>query len=222
MNNSDPALVDAYLESNLLPEDVTLRNVLQHCNQEGLPEHSVSPLQGQFLQIIAKAIGARRILEIGTLGGYSSIWLARALPDDGKLVTLELDLTYSAVAAENFQEAGVNGKITQMVGPAIESLDALISANTPPFDLIFIDADKVNDFAYLEASLALSRIGTVIIGDNVIRDGSVADHASTDPKTLGVRKFLNATGQNKYLLATALQTVGIKGHDGFSMALVIE
>jgi predicted O-methyltransferase YrrM len=221
MSLPSPADVDSYFEATLLRPDPVLENALARSDAAGLPPHAVSPLQGQFLRILIKAMGAKRVLEIGTLGGYSTICMARALPEDGVLVSLEFDPLCVEVANRNVAEAGLASRVAILQGAATQSLNALIEASTSPFDLIFIDADKPNNPAYLEAALKLSRPGTLIIGDNVVREGAVADSHSPDPKVQGVRTFLDATGQNRSLIATALQTVGSKGHDGFSMALVV-
>ncbi len=215
-----PAAVDTYFEATLLKPDQVLENALAASDVAGLPRHAVSPLQGQFLHILIKATGARRILEIGTLGGYSTICMARALPNGGKLISLEFDPVCARVASQNIELAGLSEHVRIVEGAALDSLTAMISSSEPPFDLIFIDADKPSNPDYLEAALKLSRKGTIIIGDNVVRDGAVADDTSDDPKVIGVRTFLDAIGQNSHLVATAMQTVGSKGHDGFSMAIV--
>jgi predicted O-methyltransferase YrrM len=221
MTKFSPQTVDAYFEATLLSPDPILENALMKSEQAGLLPHAVSPLQGQFLHILIKAMRAERILEIGTLGGYSTICMARALPPTGALVSLEFDPVCAQVARSNISEAGLASLVTIVEGAAIDSLSTMIAQETPPFDVIFIDADKPSNPAYLEAALKLSKPGTLIIGDNVVRDGAVADVTSNDPKVIGVRTFLNATGQNCRLIATALQTVGSKGHDGFSVALVV-
>ena len=213
--------VDAYFEATLLEFDPALNAALENSDASGLPQHAVSPLQGQFLQILVRATKASRILEIGTLGGYSTICMARALPKGGKLVTLEFDAICAQVATANIAAAGLSGCVSVLQGAAINSLTSMIEGGEAPFDFIFIDADKPSNPAYLEAVLKLSKPGTLIIGDNVVRDGAVTDTDSTDPKVQGVRTFLEAMRQNPNLLVTAMQTVGSKGHDGFSMALVV-
>jgi predicted O-methyltransferase YrrM len=213
--------VDVYFEATLLRGDAALDRALLTSDAAGLVPHAVSPLQGQFLQILVKAIGAKRVLEIGTLGGYSSICMAHALPGDGVLVSLEFDPVCVAVARDNIAHAGLSDRVSIIEGAAVDSLNALIAGSVAPFDVIFIDADKPSNPTYLEATLKLSKPGTLIIGDNVVRDGAVADTNSIDAKVLGVRTFLDATGKNRSLVATALQTVGSKGHDGFSLALVV-
>jgi predicted O-methyltransferase YrrM len=214
--------VDRYFEEELIPPDATLAAVLAENRSAGLPEMDVAPNQGKFLHLLARIQGARRILEIGTLGGYSTIWLARALPAGGRLVTLEFDPQRAKVAAANIERAGLSAKVEIHVGPAVESLAALHREGEPPFDFIFIDADKPSNPAYLEWSLRLSRPGTIILGDNVVRDGAVIDSASGDAKIQGVRRFVELMAVDDQLDATALQTVGSKGYDGFTLALVKE
>ncbi|HEY8026448.1 MAG TPA: O-methyltransferase, partial [Burkholderiaceae bacterium] len=185
------------------------------------PPHNVAPNQGKLLQLFAQMQNARKILEIGTLGGYSTIWLARALPEGGRLVTLEANPEHAAVARANIARAGLARIVQVRVGKAIETLPLLMEEGAGPFDLIFIDADKPSNPAYLEWSIKLSRPGTVIIGDNVVRNGAVADPASTDANVLGVRCFFDLMAENPRLSATAIQTVGSKGYDGFSLAIVL-
>ena len=199
--------VDTYFCDALIPFDPVLSDALRDSDAAGLPQHNVSPTQGKFLHLLAKLKGAQRILEIGTLGGYSTIWLARALPVGGSLVSLEANPTAAAVASALASGASLMPMLTQQ--------------RVAPFDLIFIDADKPNNPSYLEWSLKLSRPGTVIIGDNVVRNGAVADAASNDPNVLGVRRFFDLMAENPCLSATAIQTVGSKGYDGFSMAVVL-
>ncbi|KAG1717135.1 hypothetical protein ID866_109 [Astraeus odoratus] len=204
--------------SSLIPEDEVLQKVLENNKRAGLPEHDVAANQGQLLALFVRMTQARRILEIGTLGAYSSIWMARALPPDGKLITLEADPTHADVARQNIRLAGLNDRIELIEGPALNSLENF--GDVPPFDLIFIDADKPNNPGYLEWALHYSRPGTVIIGDNVVRDGEVINGQSDDERVLGVRRFIEMTGDNQRLTATALQTVGVKGWDGFTLAIV--
>jgi predicted O-methyltransferase YrrM len=176
--------------------------------------------QGKLLHLIAKASGARKILEIGTLGGYSTIWLARALPKDGKLITLELEPRHAEVARANFVRAGLEHVIELRLGPALKSLSELAAENRGPFDFIFIDADKPTYTEYFGWALKLSRAGTVIIADNVVRKGAVADPGSSDVNVQGIRRFLEAVKAEPRVSATAIQTVGSKGHDGFAMMVV--
>ncbi|WP_276852444.1 O-methyltransferase [Enterobacter oligotrophicus] len=210
--------VDNYMISSLIPEDEVLQQVLENNKRAGLPEHDVAANQGQLLALFVRMTQARRVLEIGTLGAYSSIWMARALPPDGKLITLEADPTHAEVARQNISLAGLNDRIELIEGAALKSLEQL--GDLPPFDLIFIDADKPNNPGYLEWALYYSRPGTVIIGDNVVRDGEVINGQSDDPRVQGVRRFIEMTGDNPRLTATALQTGGVKGWDGFTLAMV--
>ncbi|MBX8459500.1 O-methyltransferase [Enterobacter sp. RIT637] len=210
--------VDNYMISSLIPDDDVLDQVLENNKRAGLPEHDVAANQGQLLALFVRMTQARRVLEIGTLGAYSSIWMARALPPDGKLITLEADPTHADVARQNIRLAGLTDRIELIEGPALNSLENL--GDVPPFDLIFIDADKPNNPGYLEWALHYSRPGTVIIGDNVVRDGEVINGQSDDARVLGVRRFIEMIGDNPCLTATALQTVGVKGWDGFTLAMV--
>lgn len=210
-----------YFCEALIPFDPVLSDALRDSDAAGLPQHNVSPTQGKFLHLLSKLKGAQRILEIGTLGGYSTIWLARALPVGGSLVSLEANPTAAAVAKANIARAGLAHVVDIRLGKAVDSLAMLTQQRVAPFDLIFIDADKPNNPSYLEWSLKLSRPGTVIIGDNVVRNGAVADAASNDPNVLGVRRFFDLMAENPRLSATAIQTVGSKGYDGFSMAVVL-
>jgi predicted O-methyltransferase YrrM len=212
--------VDTYLNDHLIPSDPALTNTLKANTAGDLPAIDVSPTQGKFLTLLARMQGAKRILEIGTLGGYSTICLARALPPEGKLVTLELNPHHAAVAKENIRNAGLSHLVEQRVGPALESLAQLEAENTLPFDLIFMDADKPNNPNYLDWAIRLSHPGTVIIGDNVIREGIILEDHSTDPIVTGTRIFLEKLGAHPRLEATVIQTVGSKGHDGFSLAIV--
>ncbi|MEO6983480.1 MAG: O-methyltransferase [Edaphobacter sp.] len=212
--------VDRYLANHLLPTDPLIGDTLKANAEAGLPSIDVSPIQGKLLNLLARMQGARRILEVGTLGGYSTIWLARALPPDGTLVTLELNPKHAKVAAANLQHAGLRNLVDMRVGPAIDSLSQLHAENAAPFDLIFLDADKPNNPNYLEWAIRLSRPGTVIIGDNVIREGEILNADDTDPIVIGTRLFLEKLGSHPRLDATAIQTVGSKGHDGFALAIV--
>jgi len=215
--------VDEYIEQRLVPADPVLAATLQASADAGLPPIALTPALGKLLHLIARIHGARRILEIGTLGGYSTIWLARALPDDGELVTLELNPGYAEVATANAEQAGLAGLIKIEVGPALESLRRLVAAGVAPFDLVFIDADKQSTPEYFELALELTRPGSVIVTDNVVRDGALADPDTQEPGALGMRRFHEllaaATGEHR-VTATTVQTVGSKGYDGFTLALV--
>ncbi|WP_225386434.1 O-methyltransferase [Klebsiella variicola] len=210
--------VDNFMISSLIPEDDILSQVLENNKRAGLPEHDVATNQGQLLALLVRITQARRILEIGTLGAYSAIWMARALPADGKLITLEADPGHAGVARQNIHLAGLNERIELIEGPALNTLENF--TNVQPFDLIFIDADKPNNPRYLEWALHYSRPGTLIVGDNVVRDGEVINGQSDDARVQGVRRFIEMIGDNPRLTATTLQTVGIKGWDGFTLALV--
>ncbi|MCK0196796.1 O-methyltransferase [Ancylobacter sp. 6x-1] len=212
--------VDRYFNAHLLPADPLLESALAATEAAGIRAINVAPNQGKLLMLLARMRGARRILEIGTLGGYSTIWLARALPDEGRLVTLELDPRHAEVARANLEAAGVDGKVEIRVGPALESLAALEAEGDEPFDLVFIDADKPNNPNYLASALRLTRAGSVIIADNVVRDGRVIDPATGDANVEGVRAMFEAMAAEARLSATAIQTVGEKGYDGFALALV--
>lgn len=214
--------VDRYVEELLVPADPALDGALAANASAGLPAHDVSPAQGKLLFLLTRLAGAQRVLEVGTLGGYSTIWLARALPSGGSLVTLEIDPTYAEVARTNVAAAGLVDRVDVRVGPALETLRALIDGGAGLFDLIFIDADKQSSPAYLEAALDLSRPGTAIVADNVVRDGAVLDSDSDDPRVQGVRGFHELLGSDPRVDATTIQTVGSKGYDGFSIALVNE
>jgi predicted O-methyltransferase YrrM len=215
------AVVDAYLAEALIPADGVLEAALEANRAAGLPAIDVSPTQGKFLHLLALLRGARRILEIGTLGGYSTIWLARALPATGRLVSLEYEPRHAAVAEANVARAGLAGVVEIRVGRAAESLAQLSAESAGPFDLIFIDADKPNNPVYLDWALRLARVGTLIVTDNVIRDGAVADAASEDASVAGTRAMFARMAGEPRLTATAIQTVGAKGYDGFALALVV-
>lgn len=220
--HTDPrwAAVDAYFAGALLPPDPVLDAALQANAEAGLPAHDVSPLQGQLLALLTQAMGARHVLEIGTLGGYSTIWFARAVGPEGRVVTLELAADRAEVAAANLARAGVAERVSIRAGRAAHTLAALAAEGSGPFDLVFIDADKPSNAEYLAWALRLARPGTLIIGDNVVRDGAVADAASTDPNVVGVRSFVELLSREPRVRATAVQTVGAKGYDGFALALV--
>jgi predicted O-methyltransferase YrrM len=214
------SIVDSYIADRLLPGDPVLDAVLAANAEAGLPTYDVSPPQGKFLHLLARMIGARRILEIGTLGGYSTIWFARALPPDGRVVTLEADPRHAAVAQSNFAHSGLAERIDLRVGQALELLPGVEADKSGPFDLIFIDADKPNNPNYLAWAIKLSRPGAVIIGDNVVRDGAVTDPDNPDPSVRGVRRFFDMLSAEPRLSATAIQTVGGKGWDGFAFAVL--
>jgi predicted O-methyltransferase YrrM len=198
-----------------------LEAALEASAAAGLPSINVSPVQGKFLHLLVLATGARRILEIGTLGGYSTLWLARALPVGGRLVSLELQPRHAEVARANLDRAGVSERVEIRVGPAAESLAQLQAEGAGPFDLIFIDADKPSNPAYLGWALKLARRGTLIVVDNVVRKGKIVDPASADPDVQGTRALFELLAEEPRLSSTAIQTVGSKGYDGFAMAVVI-
>lgn len=212
--------VDDYLTELFTPPDPALDGALQATADADMPAINVTGTQGKLLHLLARIQGARTILEIGTLGGYSTIWLGRALPPDGRLITLELDPKHATVAAANLARAGLSDIVDIRVGPAIETLPQLVEDAAVPFDLVFIDADKVSTPAYLEWALRLTRPGSVIIIDNVVRDGGVADPTNDDPNVQGIRTALAALATNPRLSTTAIQTVGHKGYDGLAVALV--
>ena len=212
--------VDEYLVGKLIPTDGALTAARAANAEATLPAIDVSPAQGKFLYLLAKIQGARRILEVGTLGGYSTIWLARALPEGGKLVTLEIEKRHAEVALKNVQRACVAERVELRLAPAAESLAALVKEGVEPFDFIFIDADKPNNPVYLEWAMKLARPGTVVVVDNVIREGAVVDAESKDASVQGTRRLFDLMASNPRLEATALQTVGSKGYDGFVMAIV--
>ncbi|GHD83650.1 O-methyltransferase [Streptomyces naganishii] len=214
--------VDAYFTALLAPEDEALRAALRDSDAEGLPHINVAPTHGKLLQLLAEIQGARTVLEIGTLGGYSTIWLARALPaDGGRLVSLEYDAHHADVARRNLARAGLDRIAEVRVGPALESLPKLADENPPPFDLVFIDADKVNNPHYVEWALRLTRTGSLIVVDNVVRGGHVTDAGGADPSVRGTRAALELIAEHPRLTGTAIQTVGVKGYDGFALARVL-
>jgi predicted O-methyltransferase YrrM len=212
--------IDEYLGKSLTVSDKVLDEALEASAAAGLPPIQVSACQGKLLQILARLHGARAILEIGTLGGYSTIWLARALPDGGRLITLELSPEHAAVASANLARANLSKVVELRVGPALDILPRLATEGRGPFDLIFIDADKPNTPHYFRWALKLSRRGSIIVVDNVIRKGALLDLESSDPAVQGMREFLQVLGAEQHATATAIQTVGSKGYDGFAIALV--
>ncbi|MBC8160081.1 MAG: O-methyltransferase [Roseiflexaceae bacterium] len=220
MSQDQWTAVDTYFGELLVPHDPVLDAALQAAAEAGLPPINVAPNQGKFLSILAQAIGARHILEIGTLAAYSTIWLARALPTGGRLITLEANPTHAAVARANLARAGLADVVEVRVGAALATLPQLADEQLEPFDLVFIDADKQNTAAYFALALRLTRRGGLIITDNVVRGGEVIDAASEDVSVQGVRRFNQALAATPGVTATAIQTVGSKGYDGLAIALV--
>jgi predicted O-methyltransferase YrrM len=216
------AEVDNYLGDLLAPHDPGLAHAIESNRKEGLPSIDVPALLGKFLDVMIRVSGARRVLEIGTLGAYSTIWMARAVPEGGRVITLELEPRHAEIARANLEVAGVADRVEIRIGAALDSLRGLHREGSPPFDLIFIDADKQSMPEYLEWSLKLSHPGTVIIGDNVVRDGKVIDAKTDDPHVRGVQRFLELAAANPRLRATAVPTVGARGYDGFAVAVVLE
>lgn len=220
MNDDLWTNVDSYLVSLLSPSDNALDEALSDSDAAGLPQINVAPNQGKLLELVAKSHSAHRILEIGTLGGYSTIWLARSLPASGRLISLELESKHADVARSNIERAGLGSLVEIRVGPAASSLRDLIGEKVEPFDFIFIDADKEGYPEYFALSLELSRVGTVIVADNVVRAGEIIDPSSTDERVQSVRKFLEIVALEERVEGTAIQTVGSKGYDGFALLLV--
>ena len=212
--------VDKYFEKMLIPEDSALEEALATAAAAKLPAIQVSSVQGKLLHLLARILGARNILEIGTLGGYSTIWMARALPEGGRIVTLEADPKHADVARRNFARAGVEGKVELRLGKALDTLPQVAADGRGPFDMLFIDANKSNMPEYFEWSLKLARKGSVIIADNVVREGAVLDAKSQDADIQGIRRFLEMVGKEKRVSGTALQTVSTKNYDGFAFVLV--
>jgi predicted O-methyltransferase YrrM len=212
--------VDRYISDLLVPSDAALDAALRDSEAADLPTINVAPNQGKFLHLLARAVGARAILEIGTLGGYSTIWLARALPAGGHLITLEAEPKHAEIARANIARAGLASVVEVRLGPAIETLPQLVAERRGPFDFIFIDADKPGYPDYFAWALKLSRRGSLIVADNVIRKGAVADAESADARVQGVRRFTELLAAEPRVSATVIQTVGVKGYDGFAIALV--
>ena len=212
--------VDDFFTESLIPADSTLDAAIAANRKAELPPIDVTPLQGKFLELLIRATGARRVLEIGTLGGYSTIWMARAVGSEGRVITLELENRHAEIAQRNFENAGVAERIDLRIGPASESLAGLVAEAAASFDCIFIDADKAGYPDYFQWSLKLSRPGTLIIADNVVRDGKVIEPDNPDPNIQGVRRFTELAGAERRLSTTVLQTVGGKGYDGFAIAIV--
>jgi predicted O-methyltransferase YrrM len=214
--------VDQYINETLIPSDAALEGTLRASSEGGLPSIQVSPAQGKFLHLLARTLNAKNILEIGTLGGYSSIWMARGLASGGKLITLEFSAKHADIARGNFARAGVAGSIELRQGAALETLPQVAADGRGPFDLIFIDANKSTMAEYFDWALKLSRRGTVIIADNVIRDGNVINAKSKDEDIQGVRRFNERVAAEPRVSATEIQTVGSKGYDGFAYVLVLD
>jgi len=220
MAQAEWSAVDSYIADHLLGGDPALDAALAANAAAGLPAIDVSPVQGKMLHLLARGMGARRILEVGTLGGYSTIWLARALPKGGRVVTLELDPHHAEVARSNIMHAGLADKVEVRVGPAVQTLDAIIADGEEPFDFIFVDADKEGYPDYLRAAVRLSRPGTMIVFDNVVREGGILDPDHADPRVQGTRALFEAMAAEPRLSATAVQTVGAKKWDGLALAIV--
>ncbi len=220
MNQDNWDKVDAWLVRELIKRDAVLDHALATSATAGLRAINVAPNQGKLLQLLVRIQGARRVLEIGTLGGYSAIWMARALPPDGVLVSLEADAGNAGVARANLTAAGLADRVTVVAGLALDSLDAMVRDGTAPFDFVFIDADKSNNAHYLERVLKLAREGTVIVADNVVREGRVADARDQEDDVTGIRDFFTRLASDDALDSTAVQTVGSKGWDGFSITVV--
>ena len=212
--------VDNYFDGLLIPKDSALDDALAAAAAAKLPAIQVSAVQGKLLHLLARILGARNILEIGTLGGYSTIWMARALPEGGRIITLEADPKHAEVARKNFAHAGVDSKVELRLGKALDTLPKVAAEGRGPFDMCFIDANKSNMPEYFEWSLKLSRKGSVIIADNVVREGAVLDANSKDADIQGIRRFLEMVGKEKRVSGTALQTVSTKNYDGFALVLV--
>ena len=216
------AEVDEFVGATIAPDDEVLRHAVERCEAAGLPAIQVSPPQGKLLNLLARSIGARTVLEFGTLGAYSSIWIGRALTEGGRLITLEADPAYAEVARENLAEAGLGELVELRVGPALENLPLLEEEGAGPFDLVFIDADKVNTPEYFAWSLDHTRPGGLIVADNVVRGGTLAEADSDDPTIVAQRRLHEWLAEENRVSATTIQTVGVKGHDGFTLGLVAE
>jgi predicted O-methyltransferase YrrM len=212
--------VDDYFERQLVREDDVLRHMPERNADAGLPPIAVSASQGKLVHLLIRAMNAKRVIEVGTLGGYSGVWIAKALPSNGQLITLELNAAFAAVAKKNFDMAGVSSRVHVRVGPAIDELQRLASTEPRSFDLVFIDAAKPSNPHYFRLAMQLVRAGGVIVVDNVVREGEVADDASTDARVRGTRDMMQLIHETRGVTATALQTVGAKGYDGFLMAIV--
>jgi caffeoyl-CoA O-methyltransferase len=222
VSDTSYAAVDTYIDELFGPADHVLVAAQERAAEAGLPDISVSPAQGRLLQVLALTCGARSILEIGTLGGYSTIWLARALPPDGRLISLEYEHRHAEVARRNVADAGLADRVEIRVGRALDGLADLEAQGAGPFDMVFIDADKPPYAEYLQAAVRLARPGTLIVADNVVRDGKVAAGPSDDPAVTGVQRFNAALAQDHRVAAAVVQQVGAKGHDGMALAVVLD
>jgi predicted O-methyltransferase YrrM len=214
--------VERWICDRIVPTDDALRDAVANSKSGGLPSIQVEPTTGKLLNLMARMVHAELILEIGTLGGYSTIWLARALGEGGKLITLEASPDYAAVAEKNIAGAGLSEVVDLRVGPALDALPRIVDAGEGPFDMVFIDADKANQDRYLSYALELTHVGSVIVGDNVVRDGRVLDLESEDESIKGIQRFMDLIAAEPRIDATAIQTVGSKGYDGFAVGLVVE
>ena len=212
--------VERYVTDLLVPPDPALDAAVEATEAAGIPQMQVSPIEGKLLHLLARLVNARAILEIGTLAGYSAIWLARALPEDGRLVTLEAEPRHAEVARANIERAGLAGVVDVRVGPALDTLPRLAEEGAGPFDMVFIDADKACNPGYLDWALRLTRPGSLIVTDNVVRGGALADPTQSDPSILGARRLHERLAAEPRVTATTIQTVGVKGYDGISIALV--
>ena len=219
-NEQQWTAVDAYLEKTVVQQDEVFDRVRRRADEAGMPRIEVSAAHGKMLALLAEISGARRVLEVGTLAGFSTIWMARAVGEQGQVITCEYEPRHAEVAHANLEDAGVAERVQIRLGAAEDSLEQLITEGPEPFDLIFLDADKAGNARYLELALQMARPGTVIVGDNVVRDGQILDADSQDPDIRGIWAFLEAQGGHSALEATAVQTVGAKGWDGFSLAVV--
>jgi predicted O-methyltransferase YrrM len=213
--------VDAYIAGLFVGDDTALDEALAESREAGLPPINVAPNQGKLLHLLVRAIGARTVLEIGTLAGYSTIWLGRALPEDGRIVTLEIEPRHAEVARRNLERAGLEQLVSVRIGRAIDTLAELADEGAGPFDFVFIDADKQSNSEYFEWALRLTRPGSMIVVDNVVRDGAVVDKDNEDPAILGTRRLNERMASEPRVSVTEVQTVGTKGHDGFALALVL-
>ena len=212
--------VDDYLDKMIVDQDHALLAALKDSEEADLPPINVSPPQGKMLHILARSLSAKRILEMGTLGAYSTIWLARALPDDGEMLSLEVNQKHAEVSRKNLERANLSKKVKIILGPALDSLSTLYKNGSKPFDFIFIDADKQNYPGYFDWAIKLSHSGSMIVVDNVVRKGSIIETGNTDPNVKGVKEMLSSIRSYKNIIATAIQTVGVKGHDGFALIYV--